>query len=42
MNKNTIKARCFSEIYKMLYKKEVWEAAIEDILPLAEHLEKNL
>lgn len=38
----TIRERYFSEIYKMLYKKEVWEAAIEDILPLAEHLEKNL
>ena len=38
----TIRERHFPKIYKRFYKKEVWEAAIEDILPLAEHLENTL
>lgn len=38
----TIGERNYLSIYKCIHKTEAWEAAIKDILPLAEHLDKSL
>lgn len=38
----TIRERYYPEMHKSSNVREAWEAAIEDILPLADHLEKSL
>ena len=38
----TIRGRHFPNMYKRFHKIELWEAAIKDIMPLAEHLKKTL